>query len=61
MFKWAIIFALISVVAGVLGFSGIAAGAATIAKVIFFLALALCVAFFIAALVVVKAAKKVLD
>lgn len=40
MLKWAIIFFLISVVAGVLGFTGVASGARSIAKVLFFIALA---------------------
>ena len=39
MLKWAIIFFLISVVAGYFGFTGVASGARTIAKVLFFLAL----------------------
>ena len=38
MIKWAIIFAIIAVVAGLLGFSGIASGAASITKVLFGLA-----------------------
>ena len=33
MLKWAIIFAIISLVAGVFGFTGVAAGAAGIAKI----------------------------
>jgi uncharacterized membrane protein YtjA (UPF0391 family) len=37
MFKWAIIFAVISIVAGLFGFTGIATGAAGIAKVLFVL------------------------
>ncbi len=41
MLKWAIIFFLISVVAGWLGFGGIQHGARTIAKVLFFIALAI--------------------
>lgn len=41
MLKWAVIFLVISLVAGALGFSGIARGAATIAKVIFFIFLAM--------------------
>lgn len=41
MLKWAIIFLVISLVAGALGFTGIARGAATIAKVIFFIFLAM--------------------
>jgi len=35
MLKWALIFLVISIVAGALGFSGIAQGAATIARVLF--------------------------
>jgi uncharacterized membrane protein YtjA (UPF0391 family) len=37
MLYWALIFFLIAVVAAVFGFGGIAAGAATIAQVLFFL------------------------
>jgi uncharacterized membrane protein YtjA (UPF0391 family) len=40
MLEAAIVFLLIAVVAGFLGFSGVAAGAATIAKVLFFIFLA---------------------
>ena len=39
MLKLAILFFVISLIAGALGFTGIAAGAATLAKVIFFIAL----------------------
>ena len=39
MLKWALIFAVISIVAGILGFTGIAAGAAGVAKVLFGVAL----------------------
>jgi len=35
--KWAIIFFIISVIAGLLGFTGIASGTRTIAKVLFFI------------------------
>lgn len=41
MLTWALIFLVISLVAGVFGFTGIAAGAAGIAKVLFFIALAI--------------------
>ena len=41
MIKWAIIFFLISVVAGVLGFTNVAAGARSISKVLFFIAIAI--------------------
>ncbi|MCB5174134.1 MULTISPECIES: DUF1328 domain-containing protein [Microvirga] len=35
MLKWALIFLVISLVAGALGFTGVASGARTIAKVLF--------------------------
>jgi uncharacterized membrane protein YtjA (UPF0391 family) len=35
MLKWALIFLVVSLVAGALGFTGIASGAKTIAKVLF--------------------------
>ena len=41
MIKWAIIFFVISLIAGVFGFTGIAAGARGIAKVLFFIAVAI--------------------
>lgn len=41
MIEWAIIFFIISLVAGVLGFTNIAAGARGIAKILFFIALAI--------------------
>ena len=39
MLKWAILFFLISLVAGYFGFTGVASGARTISKVLFFVAL----------------------
>ena len=41
MLKWAIIFFIISLIAGFFGFSGVASGAKSIAKVFFFIAIAL--------------------
>ena len=41
MLKWAIIFFIISLVAGFFGFTHIASGARPIAKVLFFIALAI--------------------
>lgn len=41
MLKWAIIFFVISLVAGFFGFTNIASGARAIAKVLFFIALAI--------------------
>jgi uncharacterized membrane protein YtjA (UPF0391 family) len=39
MIKWALIFAVISLIAGIFGFTGIAADSAAVAKVLFFIAL----------------------
>ncbi len=50
MLKWALIFLLISIVAGILGFSGIAAGAAIIAKVLFGITLAIFLLFIVLAI-----------
>ncbi len=41
MLKWAIIFLVVSLIAGALGFTGVAAGAARISKILFALFLAL--------------------
>lgn len=45
MFKWALIFAVIAVVAALLGFGGIAGASAGIAKLLFFVGLALVAVF----------------
>ena len=47
MLRWAAIFFVISIIAALFGFGGIAAGAAEIAKVLFFIFLAICVTFLI--------------
>ena len=47
MLKWALLFFLISLVAGVLGFTGIASGAAAIAKTLFFVAVGLFLVFLV--------------
>ena len=39
MLKWALIFFVVSLVAGFFGFTGVASGAMTIAKVLFFIAI----------------------
>ena len=41
MLKWALIFFIISIIAGVLGFTGIAKGAASIGKILFVIAIAI--------------------
>jgi uncharacterized membrane protein YtjA (UPF0391 family) len=61
MLKYAIIFAVISLIAGALGFGGVAAGAAGIAKVLFGLFLLLAVVFLVLAALGVGAARKALD
>lgn len=60
MLKYAIIFVLISVVAGILGFGGIAVGSASIAKILFGLFLTLAVIFVALAALGVGAANKAL-
>jgi uncharacterized membrane protein YtjA (UPF0391 family) len=54
MLKWALIFFVISVVAGIFGFTGIAAGAAGLAKVLFFIGLGLFILFLVLGLTVAK-------
>ena len=51
MLKWALIFFLISIGAGFLGFTNIAAGARTISKWLFFIAVAVFILFLVLALV----------
>lgn len=52
--KWALIFLVISLIAALFGFGGIAAGAADIAKVLFFIFLAICVVLFVLGVTVYK-------
>ena len=47
MFKWAIIFAVVAVIAGLFGFTGIAAGSAAIAKFLFVAALIIFLVFLV--------------
>ncbi|MGB9473935.1 MAG: DUF1328 domain-containing protein [Candidatus Udaeobacter sp.] len=47
MLGWAVTFLIIALVAAVLGFGGIAAASAGIAKILFFIFLVMCVIFFI--------------
>ena len=60
MLKYAIVFAIISLIAGALGFGGIAAGTAGIAKVLFGVFLILTVIFVVLAALGVGAARKIL-
>lgn len=59
MIKYAVIFAVISLIAGALGFGGVAAGSASIAKVLFGLFLILAVIFVVLAALGVGAVKKI--
>lgn len=52
--KWALIFAIISLVAGILGFSGLAGAAMGIAKILFFIALTIFVILLILGLTIYK-------
>jgi uncharacterized membrane protein YtjA (UPF0391 family) len=49
MLKWALIFFLISLVAGFFGFTNVAAGARTIARILFFIAIAILLVFLVLA------------
>jgi uncharacterized membrane protein YtjA (UPF0391 family) len=55
MLKWAAIFLVISIIAGALGFSGISHVAGRIARVLFFIALAIFVLIVVAALLLGQA------
>jgi uncharacterized membrane protein YtjA (UPF0391 family) len=54
MLRWALIFAIIAIVAGLLGFTGVAAGAAVIAKTIFYIFLCLVVVFILLGITIGK-------
>ena len=54
MIKWAIIFAIIGLIAGVLGFGGIAGGAFGIAKFLFWAAIIIAAIFLVLGLTVYK-------
>lgn len=54
LLKWALVFLVISLVAALFGFGGIAAGAADIARILFFIFLAVCVVLLILGMTVYK-------
>lgn len=54
MLKWTAIFLIIAIVAALFGFTDIAAGAASIAKIIFFIFLTLVLLSFILGITVLK-------
>ena len=49
MLKWALIFFVVSLVAGALGFTGVARGTARIARILFFIAIAIFLIFVVLA------------
>jgi uncharacterized membrane protein YtjA (UPF0391 family) len=51
MLKWALIFFVVSLIAGFFGFTNIAAGTRTIAKWLFFIAIIIFVVFLVLAIV----------
>jgi uncharacterized membrane protein YtjA (UPF0391 family) len=57
MLKWALIFFIVSIVAGLFGFTGIAVGAAEISKILFFVFLVLFAIFLVAGLLAVDRLK----
>lgn len=50
LFKWALAFFIVALIAAVFGFGGIVAGATSIAKILFFVALAIFVLTFVVGL-----------
>ena len=54
MLRWALIFAVIAIIAGALGFGGISAGAADIARLLFYVFLAVVVIFLVLGVTIFK-------
>lgn len=54
MIKWAIIFAVIGLIAGALGFSGIAGASMGIAKFLFFAAILIAIVLFVLGVTIYK-------
>ncbi|MHB1091833.1 DUF1328 domain-containing protein [Thiobacillus sp.] len=57
MLKWALVFFVVSLIAGLFGFTGIATGAAAVAKILFYIAVFLFILFLVLGLFVFKAVK----
>jgi uncharacterized membrane protein YtjA (UPF0391 family) len=47
MLRWALLFFILSIVAGIIGFSGVAMATAGIAKILFFIAVAIFLVFLV--------------
>lgn len=57
MLKWALLFFVVSLIAGLFGFTGIAAGAAAAAKILFYIAVVLFVVFLLLGVFAARALK----
>ncbi len=57
MLKWALVFFVVSLIAAMFGFTGIAAGTAAIAKILFYIAVFLFLLFLVLGLLAVRAIK----
>jgi uncharacterized membrane protein YtjA (UPF0391 family) len=55
LLKWALLFFLISVAAGVLGFTGISAATADVARVLFYIFLAICIVLLVLGITIFRA------
>jgi uncharacterized membrane protein YtjA (UPF0391 family) len=55
MLKWALVFFIVAIIAAAFGFTDIAAGAATIAKVLFGIFLIICLVFLVLGLMAGRA------
>jgi uncharacterized membrane protein YtjA (UPF0391 family) len=57
LLKWAAIFLVIALIAAAFGFTGVAEGATDIAKVLFYIFLAMCLIFLVAGVVLAERVK----
>jgi uncharacterized membrane protein YtjA (UPF0391 family) len=57
MLKWALLFFVVSLIAGLFGFTGIAAGAAAVAKILFYIAVFLFIVFLLLGVFAARAIK----
>lgn len=57
LLKWAAIFLVIALIAAAFGFTGVAEGATEIAKVLFYIFLAMCLIFLVAGVVLAERVK----
>jgi uncharacterized membrane protein YtjA (UPF0391 family) len=54
LLKWALMFLVISLIAALFGFGGIAEGAADVSRILFFIFMAICAVLFVLGLTVYK-------